>query len=184
MDMLDLPELETKPKRRQTYPIEVLLRVEKDYVQGKGILSHCCNLHNVNYEYAKDLCYERGWVEKRRKWLAKATEAFIPPDPEPEPKTPVKANAGDSNPKLAMVEQQLEAIDRMLSECEDVKTMESLWRSKEKAMEVWARLTGFPRPGVRKQTRSRRDVQDIQPLSASPEPVPSEPSRPLGWEYD
>lgn len=63
--------------------------------------------------------------------------------------------------KLERVETQLARVDAMFEKCKTPRDMDMLARAKERLLNAWALLTGFPRPGVRKVTR--RGAIDAMP---------------------
>lgn len=84
--------------------------------------------------------------------------------------------------KQRRIEAQLQRLDDLLDESEDYKEINALTQAKERLMGIWCRLTGFPREGVRKQSKSRSTLPDVQPLSPDPvSPVqPNNPQEPNG----
>jgi hypothetical protein len=74
------------------------------------------------------------------------------------------------NAKVVRIESQLARLDEMLDESADYKEINALTQAKERLLNAWALLTGFPRPGVRRQSKTRSTPQDITPLGPSSGP--------------
>jgi hypothetical protein len=89
--------------------------------------------------------------------------------------------------RIKRTEAQLDQLDELIEDC-SAREYPALTQAKERLLKAWALLSGFPSPGVRKQTRQRQPLTDIQPIPVDPQPVyPTasvQPAKPLGWEYD
>lgn len=83
--------------------------------------------------------------------------------------------------KQARVEAQLTRIDELLDDSDDYKEINALTQAKERLLNAWALLTGFPRPGVRRQSKGRSTPTDVQPIGLAPQPSvsPVHPNDPL-----
>lgn len=183
-------ETTTEPPQARYRPTtEQRRNVREAYIQGKGSLRVLAERFGISFSTVKDWHFEEGWTELRNKYdansLAKLAKSIEPAATVVIAETPpVTTQAG----KLAVVEKQLENVDKLLTECEDAKELNSLTQAKERLLNAWALLTGFERPGVRKAKRTRQTIADIQPIPAEPQPVyPTasvQPAKPLGWEYD
>ena len=158
------------PKPRPT--LQQRRQVRAAYVKGEGSVRACAERYGVNVSTAQDWSEAEDWTSLRRTFetraaddLRRATEPATPAEPVIQPPA-ATTQAG----KLASVETQLQVIDRLLAECDNPDAMRKLWDAKRCALDAWALLTGFPKPGTRRQSRSGRG-------SISP-PVPREPDLP------
>lgn len=136
----------------------------------------------ITSENARELAYKS--VESRRAAKQRAKEAEQAAQilaKRLAEQLPVNEPVSDKQRK---VEVQLASIDRLLDASKDYKEINALTQAKERLLNAWALLTGFPRPGVRKQSKTRQTLSDVSPLglsSASDTPSPSvqqSPSQP------
>jgi transposase-like protein len=157
------------------------------YVTGQGTVAWCARKHQVNEDTAYGWSDDEDWAELRTAFdereAQRLVERTLPATPEPKPE-PIRAGlTPDQNQKLSQVEDQLSQIDRAIAEA-DQRSLPGLWKAKSMALDAWSLLTGFPRPGVRKQSRPSRSMPDLQPVVSSPEPVQArlqhDPNEPNG----
>lgn len=63
-------------------------------------------------------------------------------------------------------------IDELIDNTEDGLELSRLIQSKERLLDVWSLLTGYPRPGIRRAARRSNPLFEAQP--AQPEVDPHE----------
>lgn len=79
--------------------------------------------------------------------------------------------------KTGRVEKQLAKLDRLIDAANEAKELNALIQAKERLLNAWALLTGFPRPGTRKAPRTRSNGLAVDP-SPAPQPLVSTPAQP------
>jgi transposase-like protein len=168
-------------QRRWSRPTPAIKRaVRLAYIQGEGSLSSCCLRHNISFQTARNWYELEGWKDLRASFDLKAkiaTEESVKPAGLESPTNPQPAPS--QNTKLDAVEKQLKKIDEELDKA-DVGDLPALWKAKSMALDAWALLTGFPRPGTRKAARNGRAWTPQEPISqpepqSTPQPVVSQP---------
>lgn len=177
-------DTENTPKIRQVRerPTQEQHRsVKLDYVQGKGSVRQCAARHSVCFQTANAWSRDEKWTALRRKFAEKANATLFDFDSKirsttEQKQTPESAKPTTSNDKLSKVEKQLETIDKMIEEVYDVKELTSLLQAKERLLDMWSLLTGFPKPGVRKTTKRGIVGIGVAPdgsvAAPMPEPTP------------
>lgn len=149
--------------------------VRQCYVTGQGTVAYCARQHGVVEDTAYGWSDDEDWGELRQAFdyreQARLIEQTLPATPKQEP-DPIRAGMSqDQHQKLEQVEAQLSQIDRAIAES-DERSLPGLWKAKSMALDAWSLLTGFPRPGVRKQTKPGRNAPNLQPVVNQSDPVP------------
>jgi transposase-like protein len=161
--------------------------VRECYITGQGSVAFCARKHGVSEDTAYGWSDDDEWGDLRRAFdyreQERLTERTRPAEPKPGP-DPIRAAMSTSQQqKLDQVEDQLTKLDEAMGRA-DERSLPGLWKAKSMALDAWSLLTGFPRPGVRKQSRPSRSIPDLQPVVSAPEPVQArlqhDPNEPNG----
>ncbi len=164
------PEPSWKPSPAQR------LKTKTDYIKGVGSVRECALKHGVKPDTAYNWSVNENWLALRTAYMKRANDRLLAQTEiageetyEERPKLPpASTQAG----KLAVVEEQLQAIDKLFSAATDPKDLVAIMKSKDLALNQWALLTGFPKPGTRRVPRqSSRHVQTSDPIPAEPDPA-------------
>lgn len=166
-----------EPIRRRRPTPQQKRNVRECYVTGQHSLSVCAQKHGVSEHTAYNWSDQEDWGDLRRAFDYQEQERLLsrtkPAEPTPQPT--ITYPKGSQQDKLLAIETQLEQLDTALKEC-DEKSYASLWKAKSLALDAWALLTGFPRPGVRRPSKNRPTLTDVSPLGLSSAPDTPSPS--------
>lgn len=157
---------ESPPKNRRKWPLETRRKVRNAYITGKGSVLACAQLFGVPQDTAQDWADLEDWTQLRRDFETQELQKILPASPETPPSPPQDATTQTG--KLAVVEEQLKQLDEIMKGCTNPDTIRKLWDAKNRALDAWALLTGFPRPGVRKTPRGGQTGRPWAMPSAGP----------------
>lgn len=162
-------------------------KLRNAYIAGEGSIRQLAELHGIPEDTVRNWCRREKWGGLRSKFDTRDNERLVSLAA-PVPQRVIEAPAMAKTPaeaKLDAVEAQLKKVDRLMAESEDYKELEALSRAKERFLNQWCILTGFPRPGVRRQTKqkSSQSFQPLEPLTPTGSSVdaPQEPVVTPDW---
>ena len=166
-------------------PTPALKRAAKiAYLRGEGSIRAISERFNLAFNTVQEWTDKEDWNQLREDYEKAIVERILNETKPATETIPDKILDNTTQAaKLAQVEEQLRAIDEDLK-LASPKDKPGLWKAKSMALDAWSLLTGFPRPGVRKQSRPSRSMPDLQPVVSSPEQVQAklqhDPNEPNG----
>lgn len=120
--------------KKADIPIQVVKDLKRDYVLGKGSIATLAETYGVNAGAMQKRAMTGKWVSIRTKY-AKTDDVLILRD-------------------------QIEDLNHKISECDEPKDIDSLYRAKQRALSMLWGITGHPKPPTAKPPKERNIAKE------------------------
>lgn len=150
---LDVSPKDSETATRYSYPLAVKLAVRNDYVHGQGILRIVADKHGVSFAAAQRWRKLDKWSVLRENWLKRQNAKTEEPEvitPQQPSEVSSSTSVADS---IARVNGHIAKIDRAINEADSGRELRDLMMARKLAVDQWGYLTGYAKPGTRRQSR-------------------------------